>query len=289
MKDDLYFRRQDFNGQSLSEKEIPLNPHALFRIWLDEALLSDEPEPNAMNIVSVSEEGNPHARIVLLRQADDSGFTFFTNYNSGKGKHWSKNPKAAATFFWPSLYRQVRIEGNIEKISREEKIKVKQPSVKNNNVTLNAKQYIEITPINFLSKVDNLDSINEKIDLAILEFERKPSYAAIQNVCNELKMYTEVLAQLMEFEHLGYSLEMLVSFLLKIEEEQFNDETIRKTETILLNIAYDLASWRENIFIKQSAIDIHYLDASLLSSCMQLESIFVPDSENKDDNEIEFF
>lgn len=122
MSEELYFLRQEFSGKELNEADIPLNPHALFRIWLDEALISDEPEPNAMNISSVSPDGKPHSRIVLLRKVDEKGFTFFTHYESGKATHWEKNPAAAICIFWPSLYRQVRIEGTVEKISRQESV-----------------------------------------------------------------------------------------------------------------------------------------------------------------------
>lgn len=191
-------------------------------------------------------------------------------------------------YFFNYQLLSFKLKNILAEITTKEK-KVKQPLENNTHLTLDAKQYIEITPINFLSKIDHLDLINDKIDLAILEFEKMPNCTSMRLVCNELKSYTNVLAQLMEFEHLGYALEMLVNNLLTLEESSFNHETTKKTAIILLNIVSDLASWRENIFIKQSAIDIHYLDASLLSSCMQLESIFEPESESNDDNEIEFF
>lgn len=120
MSEEMYFLRQEFPGKDLNETNVPLDPHGLFRIWLDEALVSDEPEPNAMNISSVSPDGKPHSRVVLLKKADESGFTFFTHYESGKAKQWEKNPAAAICIFWPSLYRQIRIEGHVEKISRKE-------------------------------------------------------------------------------------------------------------------------------------------------------------------------
>lgn len=166
---------------------------------------------------------------------------------------------------------------------------LKQPFTCKRVICLDAKSYIEITPINFLSKIDHLDVMNDTIDLAILEFEKKPNHTTIRHICDALKIYSDVIGQLLEFEHLGYALEMLVNTLLDIEETSFTHEATKKTAIILLNMVSDLAAWRENIFIKQSAIDIHYLDDSLLSSCMQLEMIFEPESDTNNDNEIEFF
>jgi len=155
--------------------------------------------------------------------------------------------------------------------------------------SMDAKTYLEHTPISFFSKIDHLDRINDAIDSEILAFEKSPNYETIKNICEALRAYIEILEQLMEFEHLGYALRMLVDCLLKIKNDQLSQPLTKKSATILLNIVYDLSSWRENIFINQSAIDIHYLDASLLSSCLQLEAVFEPEAHAEFDNEIEFF
>jgi pyridoxamine 5'-phosphate oxidase len=112
--------RNDYNLQTLSEKDILKNPFQQAQQWLSEAIHHKIDEPTAMNIATVSPEGRPSSRIVLLKEINDRGFVFFTNYLSKKGKQLAQNPYAAATLFWKELERQIRIEGRIEKISAEE-------------------------------------------------------------------------------------------------------------------------------------------------------------------------
>jgi pyridoxamine 5'-phosphate oxidase len=112
--------RNDYNLQTLSEKDILQNPFQQAQQWLSEAIHHKIDEPTAMNIATVSPEGRPSSRIVLLKEINDRGFVFFTNYLSKKGKQLAQNPYAAATLFWKELERQIRIEGRIEKISAEE-------------------------------------------------------------------------------------------------------------------------------------------------------------------------
>ncbi|MBU2216098.1 MAG: pyridoxamine 5'-phosphate oxidase, partial [Gammaproteobacteria bacterium] len=94
-------------------------PLALFSQWFAEAVKTEQPpvEPNAMTLATVDADGRPHCRVLLLKGLDASGFTFFTNYDSAKGEQLAARPFAAMTFFWPSLERQVRIEGRVEKVS----------------------------------------------------------------------------------------------------------------------------------------------------------------------------
>jgi len=112
--------RQNYTFGGLIETEAKDNPFAQFRIWFQEALESEILEPNAMTLATISPEGQPSARIVLLKGFDERGFVFFTNYNSQKGLHLTQNPHAALVFLWDQLERQVRIEGAIEKTSAEE-------------------------------------------------------------------------------------------------------------------------------------------------------------------------
>ncbi len=95
------------------------NPDALlqFQNWFEEARKAEIPEPNAMHLATVSAEGQPSGRIVLLKGLDETGFVFYTNYNSQKGQHLAQYPAACLTFFWAELERQVRIEGKTEKVS----------------------------------------------------------------------------------------------------------------------------------------------------------------------------
>jgi pyridoxamine 5'-phosphate oxidase len=117
---DIQNLRQDYSAATLSEKEISPNPIKQFDKWFNEALAANVPEPNAMTLATATHDGRPSARIVLLKGFDNNGFTFYTNYLSRKGKEMAKNPLASVVFFWGPLERQVRIEGTIEKLSREQ-------------------------------------------------------------------------------------------------------------------------------------------------------------------------
>ena len=119
MNRDLHSIRRDYQFDDLLEDQAGENPLALFDAWLEKAIESDSNDPTAMTLSTVDSNGAPHARIVLLKQRDESGFSFFTNYDSDKGEQLKQNNKACMTFFWPALSRQVRIEGTIEKVSRE--------------------------------------------------------------------------------------------------------------------------------------------------------------------------
>jgi len=112
--------RKDYTRETLNEADVDPNPFQQFRRWFDQAVKAELPEPNAMTLATASKDGIPAARIVLLKAVDDRGFTFFTNYNSAKGKELEANPHAALVFLWTELERQVRIVGTVEKISSEE-------------------------------------------------------------------------------------------------------------------------------------------------------------------------
>ncbi len=112
--------RKDYTLQTLEADKVHHSPIAQFQTWLQEAIKAALPEPTAMNIATVSAEGKPSARIVLLKGVENNGFIFFTNYESKKGKDLATNPFACLTFHWAELERQVRIEGKIEKIANEQ-------------------------------------------------------------------------------------------------------------------------------------------------------------------------
>jgi pyridoxamine 5'-phosphate oxidase len=111
--------RIDYTLKSLDETEVVLSPIEQFKIWMDEAIKAKVIEVNAMNLTTIREDGMPNSRIVLLKGVD-SGFVFFTNYKSQKGEELAERPYAALTFFWPELERQVRVIGNVSKISSQE-------------------------------------------------------------------------------------------------------------------------------------------------------------------------
>jgi pyridoxamine 5'-phosphate oxidase len=119
-QEELQNLRQDYSSAPLSEATIDINPIKQFDIWFNEAIAAKLSEPNAMTLATATHDGRPSARIVLLKGFNASGFVFYTNYLSRKGKEITKNPLGAITFFWGELERQVRIEGTIEKISKED-------------------------------------------------------------------------------------------------------------------------------------------------------------------------
>lgn len=112
--------RNDYTLSGLDRLDVLTDPIAQFRQWFEAALSAQVPEPNAMHISTVTAEGRPDGRIVLLKDVSDAGFTFFTNYHSRKGQELTQHPFAALTFFYPELERQIRIEGRVEKVSSEE-------------------------------------------------------------------------------------------------------------------------------------------------------------------------
>jgi len=103
--------RKDYSKSTLEIGSINKDPILQFGLWFDEAQASQVSEPNALTLSTVSENGRPSARIVLLKGVESGKFIFYTNYQSAKGKELEQNPACALTFFWPELERQVRIEG----------------------------------------------------------------------------------------------------------------------------------------------------------------------------------
>jgi pyridoxamine 5'-phosphate oxidase len=116
MNPDIANIRTDYKLKSLSESEVKPGAVEQFSIWWNEALQSDIYEVNAMTLATADKNGHPLARIVLLKGYDESGFVFFTNYESRKGNDLAQNPQACLLFFWKELERQVRIEGVVEKV-----------------------------------------------------------------------------------------------------------------------------------------------------------------------------
>jgi len=112
--------RQEYSAATLLENSTKADPMNQFEQWFNEALAAKLPEPNVMTLATATTNGKPSARIVLLKGINKDGFMFYTNYLSRKGKEITKNPHGAITFFWGELERQVRIEGTLEKLSKEE-------------------------------------------------------------------------------------------------------------------------------------------------------------------------
>ena len=112
--------RREYRLANLDVNDVDPDPVVEFGKWMDQALRADLQEPHAMTLATASADGVPSARVVLLRGYDASGFTFFTDYRSRKGRELADNPRACGVFYWPELERQVRVSGAVRKVSREE-------------------------------------------------------------------------------------------------------------------------------------------------------------------------
>lgn len=112
--------RRDYDREELTESAVKDDPIEQFEIWFEYALSEGLTDANAMTLSTATKEGVPSSRIVLVKGYDELGFRFYTNYKSRKAKELEENPNAALCFYWAPLERQVRIEGQVSELSREE-------------------------------------------------------------------------------------------------------------------------------------------------------------------------
>lgn len=113
-------QRRQYGQQSLNETEVAPDPIAQFLIWLNEAEKAQLIDATAMTLVTATRDGRPSARVMLLKDVGEQGFAFYSNYGSRKGLELAENPQASLVFYWYPFSRQVRIEGNVEKLSRQQ-------------------------------------------------------------------------------------------------------------------------------------------------------------------------
>ena len=111
--------RREYTDAGLNEQDLDANPFKQFEKWFQEAIDAKIDLPDAMTLATATSEGIPSARIVLLRGQDERGYVFYTDYQSQKGLELAENPNAALVFYWRELDRQVRITGQVNKVSRE--------------------------------------------------------------------------------------------------------------------------------------------------------------------------
>jgi pyridoxamine 5'-phosphate oxidase len=112
--------RTEYGLHGLLEGDADPSAVTQFSRWLDDAVKTGQPEPNACTLATASADGAPNARVVLLKGVDEHGFVFFTNYDSAKSRELADNPRAALVFFWPGLERQVRVVGAVSRTSAAE-------------------------------------------------------------------------------------------------------------------------------------------------------------------------
>ena len=111
--------RNEYKKSTLSRKNVKTNPIDQFLSWFEEARAAEVLEYTAMTLATANAKGQPSLRVVLLKSIEDGKFTFYTNYQSQKGKELAENPQAALSFFWPELERQIRIEGVVERVDEQ--------------------------------------------------------------------------------------------------------------------------------------------------------------------------
>ncbi|HWN43304.1 MAG TPA: pyridoxamine 5'-phosphate oxidase [Thermoanaerobaculia bacterium] len=112
--------RREYIREGLRKRDLDPDPVTQFLKWLGEAQAAHPGDFTSMVLATADRSGKPSARVVLLKGCDDRGFVFFTHYDSRKGRDLAENPRAALVFYWPEFDRQVRVEGTVERTSREE-------------------------------------------------------------------------------------------------------------------------------------------------------------------------
>ncbi|MBI5216957.1 MAG: pyridoxamine 5'-phosphate oxidase [Ignavibacteriae bacterium] len=154
-------------NHSLDTTTIHPNPIQQFKNWFEEAQTSGIAMPEAMSLATVSIDGKPSSRMVLLKEVNEHGFMFFTNYNSRKGKELEQNPNVALLFYWQPLERQVRIEGTVEKVSAEHSDAYFQTRPRNSQLSA------------FISAQSEVVSSREELERLYSEAEKKFEGAAV--------------------------------------------------------------------------------------------------------------
>jgi pyridoxamine-phosphate oxidase len=119
-KNDFQAMRREYMQTAFDEKDAADNPFLQFKQWFDKAEQQPVDMPNAMTLATATSKGKPSLRTVLLKEYDEQGFVFFTNYQSSKAQDLETNPQASLLFYWQIFDRQIRIEGTVKRVSRED-------------------------------------------------------------------------------------------------------------------------------------------------------------------------
>lgn len=145
----------------------------------------------------------------------------------------------------------------------------------------------ELAP-DIMDKLEKLEDNEDKLDMLIYELETKGDFSILAALAGEINIYADAIDSLYEFKNLAYALSTLAKFIASIKEDALEAKKKEKLCLILRSILADLTNWRKTIFIDRATEDIHYLDSSLLSSCLQVELIF-KDAKIEEDDELELF
>ena len=153
---------------------------------------------------------------------------------------------------------------------------------------LSAREYVENTAISIMPKIDALEELEDRLDVAIIDFENTPNDEHLQLLYMCVDEYHQTIELLASFDHLAFAIHSLSDFLKSLKGKPLDPTKVQQLASSLLNLLHDLTSWRNQIFIQQEALNIHYLDASLLSSCMQAQALF-EDKVIEEGDDLEFF
>lgn len=153
-----------------------------------------------------------------------------------------------------------------------------------------ASDYVESTAVSLMDKIENLESIRYDLETAAIEFEKSPSQDTLHEITRMLNLYIDIIDNLMTFEHFAYALKTLNEFLKTLDLGNIEAKDFKKFSILFLSLLDDIEGWRKNIFILKEANDIHYLDSSLLSTCLQIQSIFSKkEVSRQDEDDFELF
>jgi pyridoxamine 5'-phosphate oxidase len=158
--------RTEYISDGIDEANMSNDPILQFEIWFNEAVKNKIPEPNIMHLSTVTLDCKPSGRVLLLKGFDEKGFVFYTNYDSRKGTDLKNNANASMTFLWIELYRQVRIEGKVEKISAEESDQYFHSRPRGSQISAVASSQSSI--------IENRKVLEEKVKELEKEYESKP-------------------------------------------------------------------------------------------------------------------
>jgi len=153
---DIAAIREDYTKGILSEVDVDYNPILQFKYWFRQAIEAEVIEPNAMVLSTVSLDGYPSSRVVLMKDIKEDGISFFTNYESQKSIDIERNDKVSILFFWPELQRQVRIDATASRLNEEESTEYFQSRPKASQIGAWASPQSQIIP--------NRDFLEERVD-----------------------------------------------------------------------------------------------------------------------------
>jgi len=197
-----------------------------------------------------------------------------------QGKFILKNSKLS--FMVPKI-KAVPLEAPKEDVTETKKILHKDHSDK-----ISAEEFLESTPLNIALKAEELDEIGDSLDSVLYDFEKSGDASFLVTIADNLKKYAMVMDGMLEFQHLAHAVLSTENALLSVDTSEIDESKRKLLVRVISGLVDDLSRWQRSIFITKDVDDVHYLDSSLLSSALQIESM-LKNEEVKEEGEIEFF